>query len=382
MMRNENSIKQNADSALTIYTYESLLADPGYAYDRAFEQYAGLPNGSVNVVLLDDAGSILTKAVSEKADPVADVLIGIDNALVSQARQQDILTPYQPKEADKLVSGLVDGLASDYLLTPYDYGAIALWYLKQAFNSSIDTSSLKLNDLLQNEVRNQLIVENPNLSSPGLGFLLSTIAMFGDNAGVDSMIQGGWRDFWRQLSDGTKLSPSWGDAISLLYTKEAKRSMMVSYSTSPAYGACLYNDTSTAAVLPTINGTQYGWQQIEGLGVVKNAPHEALAKEFIDWFISEELQSQIHLNQWMYPARAGITAPDCYDAAIDPSTITPLNDRIPQNLLANNLTSWLDDWEVAWTEGTSGSFGLPFDTVGIFATLILIPVLLRRKKEI
>ena len=144
---------------------------------------------------------------------------------------------------------------------------------------------------------------DPRLSSPGLGFLLHTIGIFGDeDSGIDGVIEGDWEAYWNELSDNYRLSASWGDAFNLLYTEEEGRPMMVSYTTSPAYGACLYDDPSSKSILSNELNTKWGWQQIEGIGLAKNAPHEQLAKEFIDWFITSEVQSQIYLNQWVYPA--------------------------------------------------------------------------------
>lgn len=368
-----SELDQNVE--LTIYTYDSLLADPGYAFDRAFEVHAGLANGSVNVEYLSDAGAILSRAVAEKANPVADVLIGIDNVLIHEARAQAILEAYEPADANLIVDGLVEGLADDYLLTPYDYGVIALWYLNQEFQGDIDPTNFDIESLLVDEFQSQLIVEDPRLSSPGLGFLLSTIALYGEDG--DGLVDGTWQEFWRELSPKTAMNSSWGDAITRLYAEE-ERSMMVSYASSPAYGNCLWSDNTTTAVLPTVDGQQYGWQQIEGIGLVNDAPHEELAKSFIDWFISEELQSQIHLNQWIYPAREGIPTPDCYDTSIDPSTIVPLNELLPESLIEENLDLWLTNWEISWIEGpTTDTSSTPLGLVSFMAALLLIPV--RRK---
>lgn len=346
------------DVSLTIYTYDSLLADPGYQFDRAFEAYANLPNNSVNVVFLPDASSILTKANAEKDSPIADVLIGIDNVLVNQIRELDLLTPYQPSNSQNLNQELVSGLASDYLLTPYDFGVISLWHLNNSFTNSINANEFQLNDILSPDFQNQLIIQNPQLSSPGLGFLLSTIALFGDEEVTSLDSNNEWDNFWRELSASTTITSSWGDAIELLYTEEANKSIMVSYTTSPAYGACLYDDTTTSALLPTINSEKYGWQQIEGLGIVKNSPNMDLAKSFVDWFVSDELQSQIYLNQWMYPANENVAMPDCYNQIIPYNNIKPLNNQISSDLLSQNLDNWLQQWELAWVEGVTDTSNL------------------------
>ncbi|MCY3412591.1 MAG: thiamine ABC transporter substrate-binding protein [Candidatus Heimdallarchaeota archaeon] len=337
------------EDALVIYTYNSLLADPGYEFDRAFETYKGLLPGSVKVVYADDAAGIITRATVEKNSPIADVLIGIDNTLVSKARINGILEPYQAHGVNDLVEGLVDGLASDYLLTPYDYGVISLWYLKDRLVGN-PSSSFMMEDLMDPIFSSQLIVENPNLSSPGLGFLLSTIAIYGDDtSGVTGVINGDWESFWSNISSEARLVDSWGAGLELMYEEAEARPMMVSYTSSPAYSYCQYNDNSTDVLLSNEGSMKnLGWQQIEGLGLVKNAPHSALAKEFIDWFISDTVQNQIYGNQWMYPAKKSIIAPDCYSVVTPFNQITPLNSYISQEVLSNNLDNWLDRWEVAY----------------------------------
>ena len=79
------------DYSLVIYTYESLLADPGYDYISAFSNFSGIPEEEIQVILLDDANSVVTQAALEKNNPVADVLIGIDNVLIHTAKEEGIL---------------------------------------------------------------------------------------------------------------------------------------------------------------------------------------------------------------------------------------------------------------------------------------------------
>lgn len=334
------------DRSLTIYTYDSLLADPGFEFDRAFEKFAGLKNGSVKVVYFSDSGSVLNRAIVEKKSPLADLLIGIDNVLVGKVRANNILEAYRPEGYENIIPGLVEGLAQDYLLTPYDYGVISLWYLNDRLSGTLNVEDFVLSDLANPSLASQTIVEDPALSSPGLGFLLHSIAIFGDNdTNVNGVVNGDWRSFWRDLAENdVRIAPSWGAALDLLYTEEEGRPMMVSYTSSPAYGACLYDDDTTTGVLTHELDKTWGWRQIEGLGLVKNSANSELAKQFIDWFISQELQSQIYQNQWVYPAIDNIDAPECYDIVTPYDSITPLNDRIPIDTISDNLDKWLDDW--------------------------------------
>ncbi|MCE7734638.1 MAG: thiamine ABC transporter substrate-binding protein [Candidatus Heimdallarchaeota archaeon] len=339
------------DRTLTIYTYESLLADPGFEYDRAFEKFAGLKNGSVKVVLFSDTGSVLNQAIAEKNSPIADILIGIDNVLVGKARINNILETYRPAGYNSIIAGLVDGLAEDYLLTPYDYGVISLWYLNNRLQGNLINDKFLLSDLVNPSLASQTIVQDPALSSPGLGFLLHTIAIFGDDqANVNGVVDGDWRQFWYDLSaNGIRIVPSWGHALNLLYTEEEGRPMMVSYTSSPAYGACLFDDDTTTGLLTHELDQTWGWRQIEGIGLIKDSPNSEIAKQFIDWFISQELQSQIYQNQWIYPAIENITPPSCYDIVTPFDSITPLNDNISPETISENLDDWLDDWQEAIT---------------------------------
>ena len=272
------------DRTLTIYTYNSLLADPGFEYDRAFEKFAGLANGSVKVVLFSDSGSVLNRAIAEKDSPIADILIGIDNVLVEKARISNILEAYRPEGYNNIIAGLVDGLAEDYLLTPYDYVVISLWYLNDRLQGNLIQEKFLLIDLASPTLASQTIVQDPAVSSPGLGFLLHTISIFGDDqANVDGVIDGDWRQFWRDLSaNGIRIVPSWGEAFTLMNTEEEGRPMMVSYSSSPAYGACLFDDDTTTGLLTHELNRTWGWRQIEGLGLIKDSSNSEIAKQFID----------------------------------------------------------------------------------------------------
>lgn len=343
---------QSEDPLLTIYTYDSLLIDPGYDFIGNFSEHANIDPERIELVYLSDAGEIISRATLEKENPQADVLIGIDNALIHQAREQNILKPYQSSQLSNLRDGLVDNLAPDNLLTPYDYGVISLWHDDTRFSGF--EGEFTLQTLLDDEFQKQLIIQDPRLSSPGLGFLLWSIAELGYSDSGE--LSSDWNEFWLDLNDNTLLTNSWGDAINLFYTPEVNRSIMVSYTSSPAYGACLYEDYTTSATLTNTNEQEKGWLQIEGLGLVNGATNEALAKQFIDWFVSEELQNQIYQNQWIYPAREGISIPECYlDSAISPEEITSYNDQIPTEDLELYVDDWIEEWENVWNQENSES---------------------------
>jgi thiamine transport system substrate-binding protein len=241
-------------------------------------------------------------------------------------------------------------------ILPYDYGIIALWYDNSRINSTSnpELDTLKLQDIIDENLDEILIVEDPTLSSPGLGFLLWTIAVYGDPAiKFDGLLKDDWRNWWRSASKNLRIAPSWGAAFDIYYTEEENRPMMVSYGTSPAYDVChpLWgvgpgSDPPSTAIVSHENGTENAWLQIEGLGLVKNSPNQANAQLFIDWFLSKELQDNIPTNNWMYPANEHANISSCFiDSAINPADVNILNDLITPTMLEENLDMWKSDWE-------------------------------------
>ena len=236
------------------------------------------------------------------------------------------------------------------------YGIIALWYDRSRINetSNPELSTLTLQEILDYNLDELLIVEDPTLSSPGLGFRLWTIAVFGDpTIDFDGLLAGDWRDWWREASEDVRIAASWGAAFDLYATKEENRPIMISYGTSPSYDVCHplwgvgYGSTPPSkAIVSHEKNLDNAWLQIEGIGLVNNAPNEETAKQFIDWFLSTDLQDHIAMNNWMYPANVNANISTCFsETAINPDEVDILNDLIPPSMIEENLDMWKSDWE-------------------------------------
>ena len=72
------------------------------------------------------------------------------------------------------------------------------------------------------------MVENPATSSPGLAFMLATIAQFGED---------GWQDYWKQLeANGVEVASSWDEAYYTDFSGgsgKGPKPLVVSYASSP-----------------------------------------------------------------------------------------------------------------------------------------------------
>ena len=196
------------------------------------------------------------------------------------------------------------------------------------------------------------------------------------------------RDWWREAKEDLRITSSWSDAFSVYYTPGENRPMMVSYGSSPAYDVCHPdygvgegNPPPSAAVVSHENPTflamimENAWLQIEGIGLVNGAPHETEAKKFIDWFLDTELQDNIPLNNWMYPANIHANIPSCF-AANSIGYNVLLNDILTPDLIRDNLDDWLKDWEAEVASFSS----LVIVMITLFTSTMVYFAARRRKK--
>ncbi len=311
-------------TGLTIYAYDSFVSEwgPGPVVIPAFEEEYGI---KVSIVSVGDAGQVLQKAILEKNDVKADLIIGIDNNLLARALEEDILEPYESVNLRKIPDDLI--FDSTLSLTPFDYGYFSIIYDSE----KIDVPPASLSDLLKEEYSKSIILMDPRTSSPGVGFLLWTVSEFGED----------YKDYWKKLASSIlTITDGWDSGYGLFTQGEAP--MVLSYTTSPAYHV-EYEETERYKAAVFNNGH---YMQIEGIGILKNAPNRKAAELFIDFALEEKFQSAIPLTNWMYPVRTDLPLPDSFSFAPKP----PVSLIIPAAEIEKNMQDWITGWADAVTE--------------------------------
>lgn len=294
---------------VVVYAYDSFIAEWGPApqLEKLFTEKTGY---TVRFVSAGDAAQVLSRAVLEKKKPVADVLLGIDNNLLTRARDSGVLEPYKSPSASDIPSELV--LAQDYILTSYDWSYFALIY--DTHSSVPEPRSLE--DLTKPDYHKRLILMDPRTSTPGLGFVAWTLAVY----------QNDFDDYWKRLKPSIlTMAPGWDSGYGLFTAGEAP--LVISYTTSAAYHL-EYDGSSRYKALIFDQGHPV---QIEGMGLVRDAPNSRGGKAFIDFMLSPEAQAVLPLTQWMYPVSPSVTLPSSYVAAphaskklfVDPASLAP-----------------------------------------------------------
>lgn len=279
--------KESARSnEVVVYANDSFCSDWGAGPEicRLFEEQTGY---KVTLVSVGSAAQVLSKAILEKNKPQSDVLLGIDNLLYPRAVAADVFTDW----------------------TPYDWSTFAVMWDSE---SSVPAPK-SLADLTDPVYRKKIILEDPRMSTVGIGFLAWTIAIFGD----------GYTDYWRALKPNIlTLAPSWDTGYGLFTAGEAP--LTVSYTTSAAYHVC-YDNTDRYKALEFDGGYV---EQTEGAALTKGALNEAGGRAFLEFLTGVTAQAVIPETQWMYPANSAVVLPESYKAAPVPAQIMEIDPEI------------------------------------------------------
>ena len=288
-----NAVDPARLSEVIVYTYDSFCGEWGSGPEiaRLFEEKTGL---KVNFIDCGDGVQILSKAVLEKADPYADVLLGLDNNLTEKAAQSGVFESFKPSNASVLAQGLEEELGGKWLMTPYDYSPFAIIWNSL---SGVEAPTC-LEDLTKDIYKKKLILMDARTSTPGLGFESWVNKVYGSKAA----------DYMKRLEPSIlTMAPGWSVGYGMFTDGEAP--LVISYTTSPAY----HIEYGEGDQFKALSFTDGHVMQVEGAGLVKGAKNADGAKRFIEFLISEEAQKVIPTTQWMYPANAQITLPACYD---------------------------------------------------------------------
>jgi thiamine transport system substrate-binding protein len=323
-----------ASATLRVMTHDSFsISKEALAQ---FEQACGC---RVEFLKSGDAGLALNKAILSKGNPLADVFYGVDNTFLSRALKEEICEPY----ASPALAGIPDDLKLDPggSLLPVDYGYVTLNYDKAYFADNDIPLPQTLRDLTDPAYKGLLVVENPATSSPGLAFLLATVAVFGEDGNYSYL------DFWRDLRKNDVLVvDGWESAYYESFSRSGSgdRPLVVSYATSPA--AEVFFADPQPAESPTGNILPPGesFRQVEFACVLKGAAQPELARRWVDFMLGETFQADIPLQMWVYPARTGTPLPEVFVKYAQAPEQTA---QIPPEQIEANRERWLQDWSDA-----------------------------------
>lgn len=309
-----------ADNTLTVYTYSSFASDwgPGPTIEKAFEAQCGC---NLEFVALDDGVSILNRLRLEGKRSKADVLLGLDNNLISEAKKTGLLAQHN---VDTSKTTLPGGW-SDTTFVPYDYGYFAFVY----DSSKLANPPSSLKDLVDRDDLN-IIYQDPRTSTPGQGLMLWMKSVYGDKAAAA----------WQQLAKKTvTVTKGWSDAYSMFLKGESD--MVLSYTTSPAYHLIAEQEDKYKAA----DFSEGHYMQVEVAAKLKYSQNSALADQFLSFILSPAFQQAIPTGNWMYPVTA-TELPKGFEQLSVPSKALEFS----ADEVAQQRRGWIREWQQALTK--------------------------------
>ena len=261
---------------LTIYTYDSFTTDwgPGPAVADAFEAQCDC---TVEFIGTGDGAELLARLQLEGERSPADIILGLDTNLTARAMETGLFAEHgvEPPAFDLPVEW------DDPVFLPFDWGYFAFVYDSER----LDEVPGSFEELIESDL--SILIQDPRSSTPGLGLLMWVKEAYGERA----------PEIWEGLAPRiTTVTRGWSEAYGLFLDGEAD--MVLSYTTSPAFHLIAEEDDTKAAA----HFAEGHYLQVEVAGVLENAPEPELAREFMEFMLTDAFQSQIPTTNWMYPA--------------------------------------------------------------------------------
>lgn len=288
----------------------------------AFTKKTGI---TIDVRKMGDAGALTNQLVLTKSNPIGDVAFGVDNTFASRALDENVFVPYQV-EANGPAAYNVD---NSNRLTAVDIGDVCLNIDPVALKAKNVPEPTSYADLTKPEYKDMLVVEDPATSSPGLAYLLGTIAKLGE----------GWQDYWRALkANGVQVVSGWEEAYTQAFSGSSGKGpkpIVVSYASSPSAELDDQGNPRTKAVLDTC------FRQVEYAGILNNAKHPEDAQKVMDFLLSADFQAQVPDQMYVYPVRKGVALPEAWQKAA-PLPTAPA--EVPAAEIQQNRERWISEW--------------------------------------
>ena len=298
-------------------TTVTLLAHSSFAVSKSvLAEFTRETGYKVKILNPNDAGVMVNQAILQKDHPVADAMFGVDNTFLTRA--------------------VGEGIFDQNQVTAIDSGYVCVIDDKAWFGThGRPPPPASLDDLTKPAYKNLLVVENPATSSPGLAFLLATIAAKGEQ---------GWQDYWRALkANGVRVVDDWEQAYSTDFTAgggSGDRPIVVSYGSDPAADVVLsspHRDTSHVGVLASTC-----LQQTEYAGVLHGAHNVPGAQALVQFMLSRTFQQDMPLQMYVYPVVKSAQLPPVFKQW----AVVPAH---PYTMSPAAISAGRDQWIKEWT---------------------------------
>jgi thiamine transport system substrate-binding protein len=320
-------------------TLKVLTHDSFAVTQSVLDEFEAATNVKVELIPSNYAVAMTNAAILTAGNPVADVIFGFDENLLGSVLENNLLQAYRPDRLTAVEPAYV--IDPSGMATPIDHGDVCVNFDRGAFTKAGTSIPTTFGGLGEPAVKNDLVVEGPATSTPGLAFMLATIAKFG--GGDDASANAPWLTYWKQLkANGVSIVDSWETAYYGNFSGgsgKGNRPLVVSYASSPP--AEVSDTTLPVDQAPTGVIIDTCYRQTEFAGILKGAKSPQAAAAFIEFMLGSSFQADVPAQMYVYPVVKGTPLPDTFAKYTAPVT-TPLT--LPYAEVAANRDRWIAQW--------------------------------------
>ena len=315
--------------SLTVMTHDSFAIS-----EEIIAQFEDEHDVTISFVRSGDTGTALNQAILTKGNPLADVFFGLDNTFLTRAIEEELFIAYPSPMLDQIPEAFK--IDPGNFALPVDYGDVCINYDKAYFAAHNLPIPSSLEDLTDPQYAGLLVTQSPATSSPGLAFLMATIAHFGEE---------GYLDYWQALKqNGLVVVSNWETAYYTNFsgsTGQGPQPMVVSYGSSPAAEVIFAETELDESPTGSIIGPNTCFRQIEFVGILKNAANPELAKTFVDFMLNVPFQEDIPLQMFVFPVNPQASLPEAFLKHVE---IPDQPASLPPELINANRENWINAW--------------------------------------
>jgi len=275
---------------LTVYT--ALETDQLKAYESGFNK--AYPDIELKWVR-DSTGVITAKLLAEKANPQADVVMGVAASSLALLDGQHMLIPYAPLNLDAIMSQYRDKKNPPAWFGMDVWGATVCFNTAEAQKKGLPKPE-SWQDLTKPIYKGQIVMPNPASSGPGFFDVSAWLTLWGDDNGKG----GGWKYMDALHQNIAQYTHSGSKPCNLAATGEYVMGISFEYrgNTNKAKGAPI------DLVFPKEG---LGWD-LEAFAIHAGTHHLAAAKQLADWASSKDAM-KLYGKNFAITAMPGVAEP-------------------------------------------------------------------------
>jgi iron(III) transport system substrate-binding protein len=275
---------------LTVYT--ALEVDQIKAYEAGFTKHN--PNITLKWVQ-DSTGVITAKLLAEKANPKADVVMGVAASSLALLDSQGMLVPYAPLNLDAIMAAYRDKK------NPPAWWGMDVWGATVCFNT-VEAQKKGIpkpetwKDLTKPVYKGQIVMPNPASSGTGFFDVNAWLTLWGDDNGKG----GGWKYMDALHENIAQYTHSGSKPCTMAAAGEYVVGISFEYraNTNKAKGAPI------DLVFPKEG---LGWD-LEAFGIMKGTKDLDAAKKLADWASSKDAML-LYGKNFAITAQPGVAEP-------------------------------------------------------------------------